>query len=482
MKNKQARSRVTLSQWLTQQEISWDGELADLQELDINADITQQSPELLAQIANSQIVESDFKKYQTIGFAIRVLSTKISNLTKIPVSIGKLIHLQRLNVNYTKISSLPKSIGQLTNLQQLDLSNNQLTSLPESIGQLIKLQKLDLSGNQLTSLPESIGQLTNLQKLDLSDNQLTSLPESIGQLTNLQEINLTGNRLTSLPESIGQLANLQALDLSWHQLTNLPESIFQGKGSANSRLTKLKKLDFLNNQLTNLPESIGELTSLQELTLTGNRLTSLPESIGQLIGLKELRLMDNQLTSLPESIGRLTNLQELWLDDNQLMSLPDTIGRLTNLKSIDLDGNPLTDLSALTQEDLEVRFLGVDLPRRYRTKFSDWQPEWLLDEDNAEIRRALVQQLGYEKVCAGVGAEPIDTWREYTLLEIERIDPVYEGLEEPIDWEPLVMLKMTCPSTGHLHILRVPPEMESAEAAITWVNHGIHPDDFAVQT
>jgi hypothetical protein len=38
------------------------------------------------------------------------------------------------------------------------------------------------------------------------------------------------------------------------------------------------------------------------------------------------------------------------------------------------------------------------------------------------------------------------------------------------------------PSTGHIHILRVPPEMTSAEAAITWVNHGIHPDEFSVQT
>jgi hypothetical protein len=46
----------------------------------------------------------------------------------------------------------------------------------------------------------------------------------------------------------------------------------------------------------------------------------------------------------------------------------------------------------------------------------------------------------------------------------------------------MVLLKMTCPLTQHIHILRVPPEMESAETAITWINHGIHPDEFAVQT
>jgi leucine-rich repeat protein SHOC2 len=41
---------------------------------------------------------------------------------------------------------------------------------------------------------------------------------------------------------------------------------------------------------------------------------------------------------------------------------------------------------------------------------------------------------------------------------------------------------MTCPSTGHIHLLRVPPEMQNAEAAIVWVNHGIHPDTIAIQT
>ena len=51
-----------------------------------------------------------------------------------------------------------------------------------------------------------------------------------------------------------------------------------------------------------------------------------------------------------------------------------------------------------------------------------------------------------------------------------------------IDRESMKLLKMTCPSTGHIHILRVPPNITSAEAAITWINHGIHPDDIAIAT
>jgi hypothetical protein len=151
-----------------------------------------------------------------------------------------------------------------------------------------------------------------------------------------------------------------------------------------------------------------------------------------------------------------------------------------------LDNNPIIDLSSLqkldSRWDLRVYCFEVELPRRYWTKLSDWRPEWLLDEDNAEIRRILIQQLGYERICHELESAQIDTWREYTLLKIEEIEAVYEYEDEPSGYEPMALLKMTCPSTGHIHILRVPPEMTSAEAAITWVNHGIHPDKIAIQT
>ncbi len=161
-----------------------------------------------------------------------------------------------------------------------------------------------------------------------------------------------------------------------------------------------------------------------------------------------------------------------------------TIG-LTSLTYLDIDGNPIADLSILQAlPNLErVRFMEVDLPRRYWTKLSEWKAEWLLTEDNAEVRRVLIEQLGCEKVSEELETISLDTWREYTLLEIDKVvEETYDEDGDPGGSEPMVLLKMTCPSTGHIHILRVPPEMTSAEAAITWVNHGIHPDKFAVQT
>jgi leucine-rich repeat protein SHOC2 len=294
----------------------------------------------------------------------------------------------------------------------------------------------------------------NWRKLELNDKQLKSLPESIGQLYSyLADLDLSYNQLESLPESIGQLKNLVNLDLS-------------------------------HNQLESLPESIGQLKNLVSLNLNCNQLETLPESIGQLTNLTEICLVINQLKSLPASIGQLTNLITLIICDNQIESLPESLCQLTNLTGIFLTNNPLFDLSILQSipKLKYVYFLHVQLSRRYWTKLSEWKSEWLLDEYNVEVRRLLIQHIGYERICQELNAIEIDNWREYTLLKIDNFQEIYDRNGEEIGYEPLLLLKMTCPSTAHIHILRVPPEMVSAEAAITWVNHDIHPDTFTIQT
>jgi leucine-rich repeat protein SHOC2 len=261
------------------------------------------------------------------------------------------------------------------------------------------------------------------------------------------------------------MASLKKIHISSNQLTYLPESI--------GKLTNLKELYLTYNQLTKLPESIGKLSSLTKLGISGNRITTLPESIGQLNNLSTLHMVGGKLQSLPNSIGGLINLTIFYFPQNSVSSLPISMSKLINLASLWLDDNPITDLSVLKSLPClgNVRFCHVDLTYRYYTKLNEWKSEWLLDEDNTEIRRVLIQQLGYNRICQELDAITIDTWQEYVLLKIEEVDI-----------EPMMLLKMTCPSTDHIHILRVPPEMVTAEAAITWVNHGIHPDDIAVQT
>ncbi|NQE34462.1 DUF6745 domain-containing protein [Microcoleus asticus] len=118
-------------------------------------------------------------------------------------------------------------------------------------------------------------------------------------------------------------------------------------------------------------------------------------------------------------------------------------------------------------------YRGVRLPETIgQVPPQSWQASWLLTEDNAEVRRVLIQAIGYPRICQELQATELDTWQEYILLKIEN----------NIDLEPIYLLKMTCPSTGHLHVLRVPPEVRSAKEAISWVNWGIDPEEFQVQT
>lgn len=119
---------------------------------------------------------------------------------------------------------------------------------------------------------------------------------------------------------------------------------------------------------------------------------------------------------------------------------------------------------------------GITLPEKYgAVPPKEWQSQWVLQEPNSEFRRMLIQGIGYVRICEELQATELDSWAEYTLLEI---DEVIDDRER----QPFYLLKMTCPSTGFIHTMWVPPNMRSAREAIRWVNWGIDPQEFSVQT
>jgi Leucine-rich repeat (LRR) protein len=325
--------------------------------------------------------------------------------------------------------------------------------------------------------------LKNLEGLYLYDLKITVLPLEIGQLENLQALALWAlrsvvawkNQLTTLLLELGQLQNFQWLDLGCNQLTTLPPEI--------ALLENLQELMLNANRLTALPPEIGRLKNLRKLNLEENKFAGLPPEMGQLGNLQELLMFDNRFTALPPEIAQLKKLQKLDLEANQLTAFPSEIAQLKSLEKISLWDNPIQDFSALAalanhpNQDLQVIFFGspefpVEIPRKYWTDLSQWKAEWLLTEKNAEIRRLLIQQIGYDRICEELQTIELDNWREYTLLKID----------VQVDIEPIHLLKMTCPSTNHIYALRVPPDLTSARAAICWVNWDIDPENFAVET
>ena len=119
---------------------------------------------------------------------------------------------------------------------------------------------------------------------------------------------------------------------------------------------------------------------------------------------------------------------------------------------------------------------GRALPTRYgKLPPHQWQAEWVVEERNAELRRLLIQTIGYERICQELGVSYIDEWKAYSLIKVD-------SLVDALDGEALTFVKMTCPSTQMPHIIRVPPHMDSARAAIRWVNWGVDPEQFAVES
>lgn len=126
---------------------------------------------------------------------------------------------------------------------------------------------------------------------------------------------------------------------------------------------------------------------------------------------------------------------------------------------------------------------GSRLPERYsKLHPNQWRSEWILEENNAEVRRLLIQRIGYDRICQELQATELDSWQEYTLLKIDIDMELDDKNQSYLVEEKIYLLKMICPSTGFVRALRVPPNMKSARDAIRWVNWGIDPEEFSVQT
>lgn len=165
-------------------------------------------------------------------------------------------------------------------------------------------------------------------------------------------------------------------------------------------------------------------------------------------------------------------LFEFWVTPTKVIVLTLPVMRIEDngLHRLHADGQP-----AVQWSDWECYYFwhGTEIPQKYGAVLSqNWRSQWLLQEPNAELRRVLIQGIGYDRIVQELGVAELDTWREYTLLRVQAY----------IDIEPIHLLEMTCPSTNHIYVLRVPPHLTSAREAIRWVNWDIDPETFVVET
>jgi len=149
-------------------------------------------------------------------------------------------------------------------------------------------------------------------------------------------------------------------------------------------------------------------------------------------------------------------LPALWLRDCvRLTELPDDleVGGL-----IEVAGSGLRDLPA-TLADTQLLWRGVLVPPEVVFHPERLGPHRILREENAELRRVMLERVGLETTLGQCGAQTIhadtDAGGPRRLVYIEQLRYSY--------------LLCRCPSTGRQYLLRVPNTVQTCHEAAAWM-------------
>jgi len=118
-----------------------------------------------------------------------------------------------------------------------------------------------------------------------------------------------------------------------------------------------------------------------------------------------------------------------------------------------------------------VRWRGVFVDERVAFRPETITAAEVLQEQNAELRRVMLERMGNERFLAEAGATVLDTDRdaggERRLLRVAI----------PGD-EDLVCVSVCCPSTGRRYLLRAPPHVRTCREAVAWGAGFEDPDQY----
>jgi hypothetical protein len=137
---------------------------------------------------------------------------------------------------------------------------------------------------------------------------------------------------------------------------------------------------------------------------------------------------------------------------------------------VDVAGTRLRSLPAGCDGAL-VRWRGVFINRQIAFEPESITVEQILGERNSEVRRVLLERVGYSRFLKEARAEELDQDK----------DPGGERrlVRVPMEGdEPLVCVMVKCPSTQRQYVLRVPPGTTTCRQAVAWIAGYDNPDDY----
>jgi hypothetical protein len=214
-------------------------------------------------------------------------------------------------------------------------------------------------------------------------------------------------------------------------------------------------------QLTALPEGL----KVDFLTLDGcTALKHWPDSAAVTIGAVSARGCV-MLEKLPATLGPLTTLN--LRDCVRIEQVP----RGVQVRAwIDIGGTKIESLPE-TLEGVGLRWRGVAVSPQIAFFPETLKSSDALAEANAEVRRVMIERIGFERFLkdskARVLHEDRDPGGPRQLLQVDLAGD-----------EALVCVSVSCPSTGRHYLIRVPPTMKTCHQAVAWTAGFDNPADY----
>ncbi|MBX9582144.1 MAG: hypothetical protein K2X87_17705 [Gemmataceae bacterium] len=293
----------------------------------------------------------------------------------------------------------------------------------------------------LTSLPDGL----RVRRLVIENcPALTTLPAGLS----CHELTAAGSALVELPDDLEVEYRLDLSDSP--DLVRLPAGLVVGS-------LVLRGCTGLHE----LPDGL-EATFLD---LAGcSQLTAWPRAL--ILGCGHLNLAG--CTGFAELPAGVTELARLDLRDcARITELPAGL----DIRSwVDVAGSGLTEVPA--RLDGRLRWRGVRVTGRIAFRPETLTVDEILAETNAEVRRVMLERVGFEWFFDRAGAEVLDADRD--------AGGARKLLRLPIPGdEDLVCVSLACPSTGRRYVLRVPPATRTASQAAAWLAGFDDPKDYA---
>ncbi len=261
-------------------------------------------------------------------------------------------------------------------------------------------------------------------------------------------LRIAGSRVRSLPAGLAVDFKLDATGCT--QLETLP-----------ANLTVPVLILRGCTALRSLPEGLRcDYLDIQDCTA----LEVWPDSVEVSIGTVNARNC-RALRALPQKLGPVTSLN---LDGcERISSVPEGI----RVRSwIDVGGTSIRSLPEPLSR-LALRWRGVAVNAQIAFFPETLQVADILNEQNAELRRVMIERIGFERFLGDANATVLDRDKDAggprELLRVK-----LEGDED------LVCVSVRCPSTARHYLIRVPPTVTTCRQAVAWTAGFDNPDDY----